>query len=166
MRRVSRERRTALNPELNVSFVPHRAAVAILAALCMASPAAAQQPLPKDSLEIGRKVVGWLMRGPADSVFAYLDIAFSAQVGGVAGISEQMQTLTTRAGAETSVMEERFAWRNGKRQYWRTMNVEKLGEPLLVRVVIEPSGLISGLGINPLSMAPPADSAGPPIKKP
>ncbi len=149
-----------------MSFAFHRAAVAALVTLCLATPAAAQQALPKDSLELGRKVVGWLMRGPADSVFAYLDIAFSAQVGGVAGITGQQQMLATRAGAETGVMEERFAWRSGKRQYWRTMNVEKLGEPLLVRVVIEPTGLISGLGINPLSMAPPADSAGPPIKKP
>lgn len=143
-----------------------RAAFAVLVSVCIASPVAAQQPLPKDSLELGRKVAGWMMRGPADSVFAYLDVGFSAQIGGLAGLAEMQQMISSRAGAEKGVVEERFAWRNGKRQYWRSMNVENLGEPLLVRVVIEPTGLVSGLGINPLSMAPPSDSAGPPIKKP
>jgi hypothetical protein len=72
-------------------------------------------------------------------------------------INAQMEMLTMRAGTETAVIEEKFVKRNGATQYWRTAKFTDMSEPILLRWVITPEGKIGGLGLGPLSQAPPID---------
>lgn len=142
--------------------------VALLAALTLsaASAATAQSPLPNDSLEIGRRYVRWFLTSQVDSLVAHMSERSLSGLGGREGLLQRMMEVAARAGETKGVVEERFAWRNGQRQYWHAVNTTLLGEPLLVRIVISPSGEMIGLGLGPMSQAPPVDSGGPPIRKP
>ena len=65
--------------------------------------------------------------------------------------------LSVRAGTEVAVLEEKFVMRNQRPQYWRTAKFTNFPEPILLRWVINPQGEIVGLGLGPLSQAPPID---------
>lgn len=144
--------------------------VVVLAAALVASfapsTAKAQARLPNDSLEIGRRYATWILTGQVDSLVAHMSAGTLNAFGGRDGLTRTILEIPMRAGQITSVSEERFVWRNGQRQYWHGVNTTSLGEPLLVRIVLSSSGEMTGLGLNPLSMAPPIDSGGPPIRKP
>lgn len=130
---------------------------AVLSALVIAgAPLAAQERLPADSMELGRKYTLWFYTGMADSLLAHMDSAHRADMT-VARIEEAMANVATRAGNEVSVVEEKFITRNGARQYWRAAKMDLMEEPFLLRWVITPKGEIAGVGLGPLSQAPPID---------
>lgn len=145
-----------------------RLAVALLATGLALSPKAieAQAPLPKDSLELGRKYAFWLMSGTADSLVANMRPDVVAALGGRDGLLEGTATIANRAGTEVRVIEERFIWRNGQRQYLRKSQMSILPEPFVLRFVMLADGSVAGIGMSPESAAPPADSGGPAIRKP
>ena len=116
----------------------------------------AQQQLPADSMELGRKYTMWFYTGMADSLLAHMDSANRADMT-VERIQQAMLNVATRAGNEVSVVEEKFITRNGARQYWRAAKMDILEEPFLLRWVITPKGQIAGVGMGPLSQAPPID---------
>ncbi|HEX6053233.1 MAG TPA: hypothetical protein VFZ21_28390 [Gemmatimonadaceae bacterium] len=142
--------------------------IVLVAALALSSSSAAtaQTPLPNDSLEIGRRYVRWFLTGQVDSLAAHMSERTLSALGGRDELRRRMLEVAARAGETREVVEERFAWRNGQRQYWHAVNTTALGEPLLVRIVISPSGEMTGLGLGPMSQSPPVDSGGPPIRKP
>jgi hypothetical protein len=131
----------------------------IVAAALIFSPGVmqAQERLPSDSMEIGRKYSTWFYTGMADSLLAHMDSGVVANGMSVAEIEQAMTNVATRAGNEVSVIEEKFITRNGRRQYWRTSKMDTLDEPFLLRWVIDSNGKIAGVGIGPLSQAPPID---------
>lgn len=131
-----------------------------------ASPVEAQTRLPDDSLEIGRRYATWFLTSQVDSLVVHMSARTLDALGGRDGLTRAMLNVAARAGQIQSVSEERFVWRNGQRQYWHGVNTTMLGEPLLVRIVLSSSGEMTGLGLGPMSMAPPIDSGGPPIRKP
>ena len=143
-------------------------ALALVAALVLSSgsEAMAQSPLPNDSLEIGRRYARWFLTSQVDSLVAHIPERSLSAIGGRDALMQRMMEVAARAGETQGVVEERFAWRNGQRQYWHAVNTTLLGEPLLVRIVISPNGDMIGLGLGPMSQAPPVDSGGPPIRKP
>jgi hypothetical protein len=114
----------------------------------------AQERLPADSMELGRKYTMWFYTGMADSLIAHM-----ADKTGVSPdeIMQALAQMTERAGDEVAVVEEKFITRNGRRQYWRTSTFNKMTEPFLLRWVISPQGEIDGVGMGPLSEAPPID---------
>ena len=116
----------------------------------------AQQQLPADSMELGRKYTMWFYTGMADSLLAHMDSASRADMT-VERIQQAMLNVATRAGNEVSVVEEKFITRNGNRQYWRAAKMDIMEEPFLLRWVITPRGEIAGVGMGPLSQAPPID---------
>jgi hypothetical protein len=116
----------------------------------------AQQRLPADSMELGRKFSLWLYTGQADSLLAYT-IQDPERPTTAADIERIGLQIAARAGNEVSVIEEKFITRNGARQYWRIAKMETLPEPFLLRWVITPEGKINGIGMGPLSSAPPID---------
>jgi hypothetical protein len=116
----------------------------------------AQEQLPADSMELGRKYTLWFYNGMADSLLAHMDSANRAAMT-IAEIEQAMAQVATRAGNEVAVLEEKFITRNGRRQYWRTTKMDILEEPFLLRWVISPKGEIAGVGMGPLSGAPPID---------
>jgi hypothetical protein len=113
--------------------------------------------LPADSMELARKYTRWLYTAQADSLLAHHTADARARTGVKEQLAGSSAELTARAGTEVSVVEEKFVTRNGRRQYWRTANFSSIGEPMLVRWVISPSGEIEGLGLGPRSQAPPID---------
>ena len=116
------------------------------------APAARAQEAPVDSLALARQYTAWLYAGQADSLVAHgSDPTEAADYGRLIGL------LAERAGNELEVLEETWKLRNGECQYWRTVRVSKLGEPLLLRWVMDPAGRITGIGMGPLSQAPPVD---------
>jgi hypothetical protein len=130
---------------------------AVLSALALGGAGLhAQQRLPADSMELGRKYTTWFYTGMADSLLANMDSAFKARMT-VDQIQEAMANVATRAGNEVTVVEEKFITRNGARQYWRAATMDILGEPFLLRWVITPEGKIAGVGMGLLSEAPPID---------
>jgi hypothetical protein len=116
----------------------------------------AQQQLPADSMELGRKFTEWFYTGQADSLLAYLVVNPERPMT-TDDIERSILQVASRAGNEVSVIEEKFITRNGARQYWRTAKMSILEEPFLLRWVITPEGKIGGLGMGPLSQAPPID---------
>ena len=116
----------------------------------------AQQRLPADSMELGRKFSLWLYTGQADSLLAYT-IQDPERPTTAADIERIGLQIASRAGNEVSVIEEKFITRNGARQYWRIAKMDVLEEPFLLRWVITPEGKINGIGMGPLSSAPPID---------
>jgi hypothetical protein len=126
----------------------------------------AQSRLPDDSLAIGRRYATWFLTSQIDSLTANMSAGTLTALGGRDGLTQRMAEIAARAGQVTGVVEERFVWRNGQRQYWRVVNTTGVSEPVAIRIVISPKGEMIGFGANPLSSVPPIDSGGPPIRKP
>ncbi len=149
-----------------MSVLVRATCAALTLALLASDPARAdaQQRLPSDSLAIARRWSGWFLTGHADSLAATATPDFLADMGGVDGLRDAQGMVAQRAGLAMRVIEERFVWRNGRRQYWRTMEMTNFPEPFVMRFVMLESGRLAGLGLGPLSAVPAADSGGPAIK--
>jgi hypothetical protein len=113
--------------------------------------------LPPDSLERARRYAAWLLTSRSDSLYASLDSVGRRQFGSVSVFDEIAADLAIRAGAEERVVEERWVNRLGKRQYWRTSKYSAADEPMMLRLVMLPTGELAGVGVNPQSQAPPTD---------
>ena len=145
----------------------HAARIGAAAFLVMIpSFAHAQSRLPDDSLAIGRRYATWFLSSQIDSLAANMSPASLNGLGGRDGLAQRMAEIAARAGQVTGVVEERFVWRNGQRQYWHVVNTTGVSEPVAVRIVLSVKGEMIGFGVNPLSSVPPIDSGGPPIRKP
>ena len=141
-------------------------AFAFAAVIALPVAASAQTALPADSLERARAAAIFVLQGEADSLIARMSPATLAQFGGKEGLVAGLTTLGTRAGDETSVVEERWNMRNGQRQYWRTSKMSLFPGDFLIRVNLDAEGNISGIGMGPAANAPPVESVGPVIPKP
>jgi hypothetical protein len=127
----------------------------LLMALLQASTSpAVQKP---DTLALARQYTVWFYTGQVDSLIAHHPAGAQRDTTLRRRLNAQMEMLTVRAGTETAVIEEKFVKRNGATQYWRTAKFTDMGEPILLRWVITPDGKIGGLGLGPLSQAPPID---------
>jgi hypothetical protein len=126
-----------------------------------ASPTTAGRPkparLPNDSMELARKYTAWFYTNQADSIVAHLDSAARGQPEMKSQYESRAADLAARAGTEKMLMDEKFITRSGARQYWRTAMFTNFAEPILLRWVIGPKGEIMGIGMSPLSQAPPID---------
>lgn len=125
-----------------------------------AAPAAAPAPmrqLPADSLALARRYAGFITASQADSLFAVLSPPMQSRMGSVDQLRAQMDGLASQAGTETSMTEERWVSRGGQRQYWRFSNFSAAPEQVVIRLVIGPDGLVTGIGISPASQLPPVD---------
>ena len=153
-------RRTALARALVPALVAIVLASPLAAQDAAAPPAAAPRPkpaqLPADSMELARKYTVWLYTGQGDSLAAHGAADSKAEMTRDFYI-QALAEITTRAGVEDSVLEEKFVTRNGARQYWRTAKFSDFEEPVQIRWVMTPAGEIAGLGMNPASRAPPID---------
>lgn len=125
-------------------------------ALGARSAEAQSQKTPVDSLALARQYTMWFYAGMADSLIAHRDPSDTSKAD-PEQILQSLDMLTSRAGNEVQVIEEKFIKRNGRTQYWRTAKFDNMDEPLLIRWVILPGGYIGGFGMGPLSQAPPID---------
>lgn len=128
------------------------------ALVALAAPAAAQTPAPVDSLALARQYTQWFYRGEADSLVAHVsEQAKTGEFGRAEFWRRGTDMVAERAGLELEVVEESWKLRNGRWQYWRAARFSGMDEPLLVRWVLDADGRIDGLGLGPLSQAPPTD---------
>lgn len=118
---------------------------------------ALQTPQRPDTLALARQYTVWFYTGQVDSLIAHHPATAQRDTALRRRITAEMEMLAVRAGTETAVIEEKFVKRNGATQYWRTAKFTDMGEPILLRWVITPEGKIGGLGLGPLSQAPPID---------
>lgn len=141
-----------------------RLAVALaIATISLPASAAAQQPLPADSLERVRTAARFFYAGEADSLIARMTPSTLEAIGGKVGLLEGLANVGVRAGEELSVVEERWNLRNGLRQYWRTSRMSILPDDFLLRINLDAEGRIIGIGMGPARSAPPIESEGPVI---
>ena len=140
--------------------------VLVFAALVLPATASAQAALPADSLERARTAAKLFYAASVDSLIAMMTPETLGQVGGKAGLTEGISMVALRAGAEVSVVEERWNMRNGARQYWRTSKMSEFPDDFLLRIVLNAEGKIIGIGMGPAASAPPIESQGPVIPKP
>jgi len=110
-----------------------------------------------DSLALARRFTAWFYGGQFDSLMAHHPVASRGDSTLRSSMAQRFEQLTVRAGTETAVIEEKFVMRNGRPQYWRTARFSDLAEPILLRWVIDGNGEITGMGLGPLSQAPPID---------
>ncbi len=135
------------------------------AATPAAPPASAAAPtrvppakLDYDSLAFARQANAWFVSGEIDSLWAHTDSGMKAAMKTKDEWMNMYMQLTSRAGTETSVVEERWVKRNNVRQYWRVFNASEFtDEPIMLRWALVPGKMIVGLGMNPASNAPPVD---------
>ena len=122
-------------------------------ALLQAAPA----PQRPDSLALARQYTVWFYTGEVDSLIKHHPADAQRDTTLRRRITARMEELAVRAGTETAVIEEKFVKRNGATQYWRSAKFTDFAEPLLLRWVMHPDGTIGGMGMGPLSQAPPID---------
>ncbi len=136
----------------------YRSIVAAGCALLVGLPLSAQEArLPADSMELGQKYTKWFLAYEADSLWSRMTPGFKESHGDIDQLVGVMEQVALQAGTEVEVLEERYVTRNGKPQFWHTGRFSEMAEPIQIRWVIEPDGMISGAGINPASQAPPVD---------
>lgn len=116
----------------------------------------AQTPARPDSLALARRFTAWFCTGQVDSLLAHYP-AETRDSSARSRLQQNFDQLAVRAGTETAVVEEKFVMRNGRPQYWRTARFSDFAEPILIRWVINGNGEIVGMGLGPLSQAPPID---------
>jgi hypothetical protein len=129
----------------------------LLLALALQAPQAPQAPQRPDTLALARQYTVWFYTGQVDSLMAHHPASAQRDTTVRRQLTARMEQVAVRAGTETAVIEEKFVKRNGATQYWRTAKFTDMSEPFLLRWVINPDGTIGGLGLGPLSQAPPID---------
>lgn len=146
---------------------------AVVLALAAAAPLAAQSPLPspspqaaaaqqgagtamRDSLAHSRRLTQWFFNSQADSLRQFIPADMQSRFTPDV-IAQQLAEITSKAGTESEVIEEKFVKRNGNTQYWRTAKFSLASEPMLFRWAFDKSGQIIGMGFGGLSQAPPID---------
>jgi hypothetical protein len=97
----------------------------------------------------------WFYMGEADSLVAYYS-GDDDPAERRARYAEFSQMVADQGGFEIEVIEETWKRRNGQTQYWRTAKFSEIDEPILIRWVYS-EGKHLGMGIGPLSQAPPTD---------
>jgi hypothetical protein len=109
-------------------------------------------------LNLGRTYVRMMLSGKPDSLAAALDPAALERIGGIEAIARQQAGMAERIGSQTKVIEDKLTRRNGALQYWQSGEFSAFdAEPVVIRVVFNEQARIVGLGINPMSKAPPVD---------
>jgi hypothetical protein len=121
--------------------------------------------LPADSLERARTWGRWFQEGKADSLFAAVAPGIRGALASRDALAAAQGEFAAQTGRILGVEEERFVWRGGNRQYWRTLSTERAPEPIVLRFVVRPDGRIHGFGLSLVSQVPPIDSGGPVIRR-
>lgn len=142
--------------------------VALLTVAATAAPLAAQEeaapgeaetrtPLPADSMELGKKYVNWLLDYRADSLWTVFNDRMKERFGSAGDLVDQMGQIFQQVGTQQRVIDQRYWTRNGAAQFWHTADFTNLPEPVVIRLVIDSNGMVTGMGMNPRSQSPPVD---------
>ena len=135
-----------------------------LALILAATPAMAQDEdaaplvdMPADSMEIGDQYVSWFLDYDAESLREKFDDGMKERMGSVGDMIDRMGQFFDQVGVQENVVSQRYWMREGQRQFWHTAKFSGMDENVVIRFVIQPDGMITGIGINPESQNPPVD---------
>lgn len=146
-----------------------RLATVSLMILGMAAPVAAQDRheeeeadnsaphLPADSMELGAGYMDMILNYDAEDLRDHFTEELKESFGTADEIMDRMMGLFDQIGSQEEVVSQRYWMRHGKPQFWHTAIFSNMDEPFVFRLVIEPDGKISGMGINPESQNPEVD---------
>jgi hypothetical protein len=134
-------------------------AVLVVAMSLASSRLDAQAVTRPDSLSLARQYTTWFYTAQFDSLVAHHGAEARADANLRNRLEQALAQLTSRAGTEVEVIDEKFVMRLNQRQYWRTAKFSSYDEPILFRWVLSGEGAIIGMGMGPASQAPPIDSA-------
>ncbi len=147
-----------------------RLATVSLMILGMAVPVAAQDQaseaveieesaphLPADSIELGAGYMDMILNYDAEDLREHFTDELKESFGSADEIMDRMMGLFDQIGSQEEVVSQRYWMRHGKPQFWHTAIFSSVDEPFVFRLVIEPDGEISGMGINPESQNPEVD---------
>src|SRR5262245_49570791 len=105
---------------------------ALLATATLATSLQAQSPLPSDSLARVRRYSEWFFSGQIDSLWANVNDRGRRAISGPEQLTQRRSQFTQAAGLPVEVVEERFVWRGGARQYWRTIRATSAPELVML----------------------------------
>ena len=137
------------------------ATAAMLLARPVHAQAAAKRLSEAQYLTLGRHYTEWFFAGRTDSLIAHMSPGSVEASGGAAGILNQRDQVSARAGKETVLLEEKMTWRRGLPQFWHEAMFENFAEPVVIRWVMDDAGAIVGIGLGPKSQTPDVDAAPP-----
>lgn len=135
--------------------------VVLLLAVPVIAEAQQAPPLPADSTARARDFARLLLSGKADSLWPNVQQGGTGNFATQEAFSAFVQQLSSRAGTLGEVIEQRWGWRGGNRQFWHVQNLSEAPEPIVLRLIITPGGKLAGIGLQPQSAAPAMDSLGP-----
>jgi hypothetical protein len=137
------------------------ATAAVLLARPVHAQTAARRLSEEQYLTLGRHYTEWFFAGRTDSLIAHMSPGSVEASGGAAGILNQRDQVSTRAGKETMLLAEKMTWRRGMQQFWHEAMFENLAEPVVIRWVMDDAGAIVGIGLGPRSQTPEVDATPP-----
>jgi len=143
-------------PVVLFAQTPASSATASTTATASADAPPVVHPRVGNEIELGRKYTQWFYAAQFDSLWAHMGEDTRKELGQASAMGEWLDQMSSRAGEETKVLEEKVVMRNGSPQYWRTAEFSMMAEPVMLRWVIV-NGEINGVGMNPASQAPPID---------
>ena len=109
-------------------------------------------------LEIGKSATRWMLAGHADSLATALDPEALEKAGGVNGLKAMHDQMQERIGPQTRLVQQKLTRRNGMVQFWHEAEFTNFtDEAVVIRWVMNDKMKIVGVGMNPLSKAPPVD---------
>jgi hypothetical protein len=136
----------------------HPALLAAVAAVVLAVPATAQSaPQTRDdSLAVGRKVITWINEFATDSIWNRMGPQLRQALQGRDGLQNQLDQMTIELGAETGVVSESVAAKDGNLLYTREASFENMvGDTGVWRLEIAPDGTIVNGRLQPKSRIQP-----------
>lgn len=113
--------------------------------------------LPADSMELGAGYMDMILNYDAEDLREHFTEELKENFGSADEIMDRMMGLFDQIGSQEEVVSQRYWMRHGKPQFWHTAIFSNMDEPFVFRLVIEPDGKISGMGINPESQNPEVD---------
>ena len=113
--------------------------------------------LPADSMELGARYMDMILNYDAEDLHGNFTDGMKESFGSADVILDRMMGLFEQIGSQQEVISQRYWMRHGKPQFWHTATFSNMDEPFVFRLVIEPDGKISGMGINPESQNPEVD---------
>jgi hypothetical protein len=105
---------------------------------------------------LGQRAAGFFFDGQVDSVLSMLSPTIVFEMGGAAGLEEQMGQTQDQLGLPVEVLVERVGLRDGKVEFWWEANFSNVVDtPFVLRLQFDKYDLVAFGDLTPKSAAPP-----------
>jgi hypothetical protein len=133
------------------------ALLALLPALVAAVRQEAEAVGSLDVVAEGRAVAAQLAAGETGALWERMTPELQGLFGSADGLAAFRRQVEAQLGTEQEVLDEEEDRAEGVRIYVRTARYEKLGTPILLRVVLDAQGAIAGMLVRPVPTEAPSE---------